>query len=487
LDRARIARWVGVSVLLASLLPSAARAAGPTVDAFTLNGVRVNVLLPAGYDPAGSARYPVVYLLHGHGENENTWLESGDVKTVAAADGVIVVMPDGSEGGWYSDWRNGAYAWESFHIGKLIPYIDSHYRTRATREARAIAGLSMGGFGSMHYAARHPDLFVAAGSFSGAVDITDKSPAAEQVICYSNGPDGDDPYAVWGNPVDDAVWWHGNNPTDLAANLGGLSLYIANGNGVPEPDDAPNPTGVAGEAAIEDMARNFDQALTNEGIPHTTQFRGGIHIWKYWKRDLVNWWPRMMKAFGTPPPASFDYRAVEPSFSVWGWSFVADRTRATEFLEIRDASLKGVTLTGSGTTTVTTESFLQPGQSVGVSDGSSSRTVVADRSGRITFTVDLGPAHMEQQYSTPERALELVPGYFQTRTVTFTPAGFLGSGRSLPVAGILAEGRALPATGDGGRGIQVGLGVSLLALAWVTHRRNRRGSAGCVRPCRTTI
>ena len=94
---------------------------------------------------------------------------------MTAGQPLIVVMPDGGRGGWYSNWHNGGRggppAWESYHIGQLIPLVDRRFRTVAARRGRAIAGLSMGGFGAFSYAARHPDLFTAAASFSGGLDL----------------------------------------------------------------------------------------------------------------------------------------------------------------------------------------------------------------------------------------------------------------------------------------------------------------------------
>lgn len=412
-------RVLATVVLLAALaLPGAARATA-TVDHLTIGGVPVNVALPAGYDANGTATYPVVYLLHGYSENENTWIDQTDAEDRAAADGVLVVTPGGDPDGWYTDWRDGHRAWETFHFGTLIPYIDANYKTWGTRAGRAIAGLSMGGFGSMSYAARHPDLFVAAASFSGAVDITDKSPVAELAISRLYGPkDESDPYAIFGDPSTDDVWWHAPNPTDLAENLRGMSLYIASGSGVPELDDRPDPTGSGGEAAVNDMARNLDAALTREGIPHGVNYRNGLHIWKYWQRDLTAWWPIMKAAFGGTAPSTFDYRAVSPAFSVWGWSFAADAARAPEFLDVRGASCAGATLTGSGTETVTTDACFTPGATVALT-GATTSVATADGSGRVTFSVDLGPAHTLQQYTAAERALDPVPGYFVTRSVTF--------------------------------------------------------------------
>lgn len=416
----RARRIIGITLAAAGLLaPGAVRAETPRVERLTLaGGVPVNVVLPANYD-ASSMRYPVVYLLHGYSENENTWISQGGLLSFAADKQVIFVAPGGDPDGWYTDWRDGRYAWETFHLRTLIPFIDASYRTIAGREGRAIVGLSMGGFGAMSYAARHPDTFVAAASFSGAVDTTHKSPAAPLAIAVAFAPkSGDDRFAVWGNPVTDEVWWRAHNPTELASNLRGVSLYIANGDGIPEADDPFNPTGTTGERAILEMAHGFADALRRARIEHTLALHGGLHTWKYWKRDLANAWPQLSASFGTPPPATFDHRAVEPRFSVWGWSFEADPARAPEFLDVHDASCAGVRLAGSGIQRVTTAPCFEPGATVSL-QGATSSMALADETGRITFTVDLGPAHTLQQFTAAGRAAALTPGYVRTGTVTF--------------------------------------------------------------------
>jgi hypothetical protein len=130
----------------------------------------------------------------------------------------------------------------------------------------------------------------------------------------------------------------------------------------------------------------------------------------------------MTEAFGSPSPSAFAYRRADSTFSVWDWTFRADARRAGEFLDIASASRNGVTLTGSGTETVTTARLFEAGQLVHLSDG---RIVRADDEGRITFAVGLGPAHRSQQF-TPgaETAEELAGGrYWRTRTVRFSPEG----------------------------------------------------------------
>src|SRR2546430_7311823 len=196
------------------------------------NDTRVRVLLPRGYRSGGSRRYPVLYLLHGAVDDYRSWTAKGDAEHLTAGLPLIVVMPDAGNGGFYSDWFNngagGPPEWETYHVGQLIPWIDAHYPTIASRDGRATAGLSMGGFGAMTYPARHPDMFVAAASFSGAVNSNEYEPAGEP---DESTFDGGLPYATWGPRPTEEVRWRAHNPWDLAENLRGLDLTIRTGNG----------------------------------------------------------------------------------------------------------------------------------------------------------------------------------------------------------------------------------------------------------------
>src|SRR5690606_8761230 len=133
----------------------------------------VRILLPDGYDDDPDARYPVLYLLHGGGDGEMSWTDKGEAEEATAGLPLIVVMPGVTGHGNYVDWynggRGGAPMWETFILAQLLPWVDANLRTVGTREGRAVAGLSMGGGGAMGFAARHPDLFVSAAAFSGAV------------------------------------------------------------------------------------------------------------------------------------------------------------------------------------------------------------------------------------------------------------------------------------------------------------------------------
>jgi S-formylglutathione hydrolase FrmB len=261
---------------------------------------RVRVLLPDDY-ASTTERYPVLYLLHGAGDTYTTWTQNTDVDAFTASLDLIVVMPDSgrnANAGWYADWVDDSRDWESFHIDVMIPFIDSAYRT--IPEQRAVAGLSMGGYGAMYYAAAHPEMFDAAASFSGAVDITYGAPASGVVFSAFHDMFGTPNDKVWGNQVTAFDNWQAHNPTALAARLDGLTVLIASGNGLPggKYDDPGNPGGHALENGVFQMNLSFVRALTLAGVEHTTNFYGsGHHAWPYWQ-DALHWAvPQIVSSF----------------------------------------------------------------------------------------------------------------------------------------------------------------------------------------------
>ena len=200
---------------------------------------KVRLLLPAGYDAKAARRYPVLLLLHGAVDDYTSWTRNaaGQARDITRFLPVIVVMPDAGQGGWYTDWYNGGAfgppKWETYHLRQLLPWVESHYRAVGSRRGRAIAGLSMGGFGTMSYAARHPDMFSSAAAFSGAVDANVPPGIAEPIVNGSSAIDGGKPGDVIGTRADNEVRWRGHNPWDLAANLRGVNLTLRTGNGLP--------------------------------------------------------------------------------------------------------------------------------------------------------------------------------------------------------------------------------------------------------------
>ena len=130
------------------------------------------VILPKSY-AEGNTRYPVVYLLHGCGGNYASWITiKPELPQLASQYNLIIVCHDGMINSWY--WNsplNKDMQFEDYISDEVIRYTDSHYRTIADRSARAISGLSMGGHGAMWNAIRHRNVFGAAGSISGGLDI----------------------------------------------------------------------------------------------------------------------------------------------------------------------------------------------------------------------------------------------------------------------------------------------------------------------------
>ncbi len=136
--------------------------------------VNYAIYLPPDYQTS-ERKYPVVYLLHGYTDNHIAWIQFGEVQQAAdagIANGtippMIIVMPDAGTTWYINDYKN-LEPFEDTFIKEFIPYIDATYKTRSSREYRAVAGLSMGGYGSLVFAMRHPNLFTACAPLSAAV------------------------------------------------------------------------------------------------------------------------------------------------------------------------------------------------------------------------------------------------------------------------------------------------------------------------------
>jgi esterase/lipase superfamily enzyme len=302
---------------------------------------------------------------------------------------VIVVMPDSGTSGGYVDWYNNGHGgpprWETYHINQLLPFIDRRFRTVARRTGRAIAGLSMGGFGAMSYTARHPDLFAAAASFSGAVDTNNLLDVAVT------------PVDAFGPRATQEVRWRGHNPWDLAGNLKGMRLILRTGDGQP---GGPFGGGDVVEQVVHQMNVSFHQRLQRLGVAHLWDDYGpGGHLWAYWQRDLRRTLPELMDVFSRPRgrPTLTTFTAVERRYAVDGWR-VALRRRQPAFSTLIDAGRRGFALRGSGTATVTTPPrLLAPGRWHAITvTGAARRTGLvwrrADRRGRLTVAFDLGAA-----------------------------------------------------------------------------------------------
>jgi len=127
----------------------------------------INVLIPDGKGP-----FPVLYLLHGLSDNHTAWQRWTSIERYAAELKLIVVMPNGHRSWYVNDSRPGGLAYEDHIVRDVVGYVDRVLPTRRTRRGRAIAGLSMGGYGAMMLALRHPKMFCAASCHSSAFGFT---------------------------------------------------------------------------------------------------------------------------------------------------------------------------------------------------------------------------------------------------------------------------------------------------------------------------
>jgi diacylglycerol O-acyltransferase / trehalose O-mycolyltransferase len=377
---------------------TASRALSPRLTDLTMTTAalaaptHVRILVPAGYDANPARRYPVLYLLHGSYDDYRSWTDKGAAEKITAGLDAIVVMPDNGNGGWYTDWfRPGPPRWETFHIGQLLPWVDEHYRTIPTRGERAIAGLSMGGFGAMSYAARHPDLFSWAASFSGAVDIVNNATVAA-VIDIEAPADGGQPGDQFGDRVLNVANWRAHNPWDLAANLRNTRLRLDTGNGQPGPYDKgrllPDPI----EQQVREMGLSLHKKLGSLGIAHVWDDYGpGTHSWPYWQRDLRQSLPSLEDSFAHPlaTPRRFTYTSAASSYEVYGWR-VSVTGGAGKLDTLQGAGARGFLFSGAGTATVRTAPLYRPRSRHTVTIAAERRVLRADRLGRLRIALPAG-------------------------------------------------------------------------------------------------
>jgi S-formylglutathione hydrolase FrmB len=286
----------------------------PSLERSASVPLRVNVILPTGYAAHPRRRYPVLYALPGTSNLADVWLTNIHTVELTRSVPMIVVVPDGTYdgdgGGFYTNWvdqhtSRGVADWETFHVDELVPWVDRHFRTIDDRSGRAIAGISQGGFGSMSYAARHPDLYGAAVSFSGAVAIyrnpVCRAGATLLIGAIMSGLNGVQPFAPFGDPVRDAANWAARDPSTIVRNLARTQVDLYTSTGLPGQYDLTDPA-VVGTAPLEAVlhASNecFRQAARADGVRigwHSYPY--GTHAWVYGDRALRDYLPRLQRFF----------------------------------------------------------------------------------------------------------------------------------------------------------------------------------------------
>ena len=204
---------------------------------------------------------PVIYLLHGYSGHAKTWIQiRPDLPEIADRDGIIFVCPDGGYDSWYWDsplLKENCY--ETFISKELIAYVDKHLNAISDRSKRAITGLSMGGHGAMWNAIRHQDVFGAAGSTSGGLDIR-PFPGNWGMAKYLG--EHQDNIEVWNN-------YTVINQIDRLKN-GSLAIII--------------------DCGLDDFFLAVNKAtherLLNQKIAHDFILRPGAHNGEYWKNSI---------------------------------------------------------------------------------------------------------------------------------------------------------------------------------------------------------
>jgi len=251
---------------------------GKVIDQLSLKSKILNserkyaVYLPSDYDHS-NREYPVLYLLHGAGDDHTGWVQFGEVKSIAdnankegLSTSMIIVMPDAQTGkrGYFNDIDNN-WNYEDFFFQEFIPFIEKKYRIKSEKRYRAIAGLSMGGGGSFIYALRHPNMFSSACPLSGYMGKLSynefyesneeklKKYRREKVFNYYSNHNA---LSIIQNQTDE--------------NLKSVRWYI---------DCGDNDFLYEGNSLVH-------IALKKRGVPHEYRVRDGAHNWTYWRSAL---------------------------------------------------------------------------------------------------------------------------------------------------------------------------------------------------------
>jgi len=231
------------------------------------------VYLPPDYE-SSQRSYPVLYLLHGAGDDQTGWVQFGEVLHIAdkaikegRATPMIIIMPDASTGkrGYFNDPEN-EWRYEDFFFEELMPFVEETYRIKGEKRYRAVAGLSMGGGGSFMYALHHPELFSSAcplSAYCGPLSLEDLESRVKR-----NG---------WESISKEKVeaWYKRHNAIELINDM---------------PDEQKNAVRWFIDCGDDDFLFEGNSlahiAMRKKEIPHEYRIRDGGHSWTYWRESL---------------------------------------------------------------------------------------------------------------------------------------------------------------------------------------------------------
>ena len=281
---------MGCVLAFAPIARAAARAECATLSSAILHrSVPYCVLLPPTFDTEKTRHYPILYLLHGLGDNDQMLIHSGGLNLIddlweQHQLGEFLIVTPSAGASFYINSRDGRHRYEDFFLREFMPNIEKRYRAQPGRKSRGIAGISMGGYGALHIAFRHPQLFAAVGAHSAALieklpEITAQNSSHLSTLRVLRD--------AFGSPFDPAFWKQ-NDPLTIArtANLAGLKIYFD--------------CGSEDDYGFDAGAQALDKLLTSRHIPHEFHLYPGGHDWSYFAAHL-------------PALLQFEFRAFESS------------------------------------------------------------------------------------------------------------------------------------------------------------------------------
>lgn len=248
------------------------------------------VYLPPGYDPSGETTYPVLYYLHGLGNTALSFFREGiadltdELILSGAVEPLIIACPSGAAS-FYVDRIDGTAPYESHFLTEVMPFVEDHYPVRRDRAGRAIGGVSMGGYGALKIAMRHPELFIATSAHTPFLmnEIPDLNTDGRFSRMFMNAMK-----TLYGDPIDPGMW-NENNPFWLIAqnDYEDLAIYF--------------------NAADRDRfmlyqpGLDLHAAMEAEGVAHTFVLIEDVHGW----RSLTRTWDEILgfhdRHFAAPP------------------------------------------------------------------------------------------------------------------------------------------------------------------------------------------
>lgn len=238
-----------------------------------LNGERkYAVYLPPDYESSNRS-YPVLYLLHGAGDDQTGWVQFGEVLRITdkaikegKATPMVIIMPDANTGkrGYFNSVK-GDWRYEDFFFEEFMPHVEKKYRIKSEKRFRAISGLSMGGGGTFMYALRHPELFSSAcplSAYIGALSLDDFKARLK-----NNNEEYDDSLVK--------AYYENHNALSLIQNL---------------PEEEMSSVRWFIDCGDDDFLYEGNSlvhiALKKKGVPHEYRVREGRHSWTYWRESL---------------------------------------------------------------------------------------------------------------------------------------------------------------------------------------------------------